>query len=57
MVKSTNCRVMHTLSKTTKKMLSDIADLYGMTESAVINMLVVSHYNSVSFPPKKGKID
>lgn len=56
MVKNTNCRVMHTLSKTTKNMLKEISIAYGMTESAVLNMLVVSHYN-LSFPPKKGKID
>lgn len=41
MVKESNTRVMHTLSKETKKMLSEIAETYGMSESAAINMLIV----------------
>lgn len=41
MVKKTNCRVMHTLSNETKKMLIEIADTFGMTESAAINMMIV----------------
>lgn len=45
MVKNSNQRVMHTLSKETKKMLGDIADAYGMTESAAINMIIVVFHN------------
>lgn len=41
MVSENNTRVMHTLSKETKKMLKDIADTFGMTESAAINMMIV----------------
>lgn len=41
MVKKSNTRVMHTLSRETKKMLSEIAETFGMTESAAINMLIV----------------
>lgn len=41
MVKDSNQRVMHTLSKETKKMLSEIASTFGMSESAAINMMIV----------------
>lgn len=45
MVKNSNTRVMHTLSKETKKMLGEIADTFGMSESAAINMLIVVFHN------------
>lgn len=41
MVKNTNTRVMVTLSKTTAKMLKEIADTFGMTQSAAMQMLIV----------------
>lgn len=41
MVKDSNTRVTHTLSKETKKMLAEIADTFGMNESAAINMMIV----------------
>lgn len=46
MVKSENTRVMHTLSKETKRMLSEIATLYGMSESNAMNMIIVVFHNS-----------
>lgn len=41
MVKPQNKRVMVTLSKTTEKMLDEIADTYGMTKSAALQMMIV----------------
>lgn len=41
MVKQSNVRVMHTMSKETKKKLDEIAAHCCMSPSAVINMLVV----------------
>lgn len=45
MVKNTNTRVMVTLSKETERMLDEIAELYGMTRSAALNMIVVVFHN------------
>lgn len=34
-----------TLSKETEKMIDEIADLYGMTRSAALNMVIVVFHN------------
>lgn len=41
MVKSSNTREMVTLSKKTAEMLKDIADTFGMTKSAAMQMCIV----------------
>ena len=45
MVKTSNTRVALTLSKKAKEMLQAIANTYGMTESAVMQMLIVVFHN------------
>lgn len=41
MVKQTNTRVMLTLSKKTAEMLKEIAETFGMTQSAAMQMMIV----------------
>lgn len=45
MVKKSNTRVMLTLSKETEKYLDEIADLYGMTRNAALQMSIIVFHN------------
>ena len=45
MVKKTNTRVMITLSKETERILDEIADLYGMTRNAALQMMIIVFHN------------
>ena len=45
MVKKQNTRVMLTLSKETERILDEVAELYGMTRSSALQMMIIVFHN------------